>query len=136
MSGGSVVTDATYDRREFLKLAGVGTTLAVSSSPAAAPNAARSEGSRSADLCDLEGRELATLIRRRRVSAREVMDAHLARIHRVNPKVNAIVAMLDDERCRALADAADRQLSRGEAVAPHSEPPRTMVHCCSSTATR
>jgi amidase len=46
------------------------------------------------------------------------MDAHLARIHRVNPKVNALVAMLDDEPCRALADAADRQLARGQAVGP------------------
>ena len=46
------------------------------------------------------------------------MDAHLTRIHRINPLVNAIVAILDDESCLALADAADRRLARGEAIGP------------------
>jgi amidase len=37
------------------------------------------------------------------------MSAHLERIHGLNPKVNAIVAMLPEERCLALADEADRR---------------------------
>ena len=49
----------------------------------------------SSDLCFTSARELAALIRTRKVSAREAMAAHLARIHRVNPTVNAIVAQLD-----------------------------------------
>jgi amidase len=70
------------------------------------------------DICDASGRELAALIRARKVSAREVMTAHLARINRFNPTLNAIVAKLDDDRCLALADEADRMLARGDAVGP------------------
>lgn len=123
------MSEPKYDRREFLKLAGAGTALAgagegvaanakASRAGATASSADATRAPSSADLCDLEARELAMLIRKRRVSAREVMDAHLARIHRINPKVNAIVALLDDDRCRALAVEADRQLSRGERVGP------------------
>jgi amidase len=61
-------------------------------------------------------RELARLIHTRGVSAREVMAAFLDQIARVNPKVNAIVAKLDDERCLELADYADRCLGRGDKV--------------------
>jgi len=71
-----------------------------------------------ADLCFLDARDLAARIRRREVSSREVMAAHLARIERVNPKLNAIVAMLDPDAALALADAADARLARGEPVGP------------------
>ena len=46
------------------------------------------------------------------------MAAHLERIARINPSINAIVAKLDDERCLALADEADQTLARGDAVGP------------------
>jgi len=52
------------------------------------------------------------------LSAREVMAAHLQRINRVNPKVNAIVAKLDDQQCLALADAADQRTARKEQLGP------------------
>jgi amidase len=52
------------------------------------------------------------------VSAREVMTAHLRQIARLNPKVNAIVAKLDDPQCLALADAADQRRARGEPLGP------------------
>ena len=67
-------------------------------------------------------RELARLIRTRQVSAREVMEAHLAQIARLNPSVNAIVAKLPDEQCLALADRADRQLESGAAGPLHGLP--------------
>jgi len=63
-------------------------------------------------------RDLAALIRTRRLSAREVMDAHLDQINRINPTINAIVARLDDDRCLALADEADARASRGDAIGP------------------
>jgi amidase len=66
----------------------------------------------------MSARELADLIRERKVSAREVMAAHLGQIARVNPKLNAIVAKLDDDRCLALADAADRLQSSGASLGP------------------
>jgi amidase len=70
------------------------------------------------ELCFTGARELARLLSTRKVSAREVMAAFLDQIARINPKVNAIVAKLDDERCLALADDADRCLDRGDKVGP------------------
>ena len=70
------------------------------------------------DLCDRTAIELATLIRTRKASAREVMAAHLARIRKVNPTINAIVAKLDDDACLALADDADRRAAKGETPGP------------------
>jgi amidase len=66
------------------------------------------------DICYLSLRELARLIHARKLSAREVMSAHLEQIRRWNPHLNAIVAKLDDAACLALADAADARMSRGE----------------------
>jgi amidase len=62
--------------------------------------------------------DLAALIRSRRVSAREVMAAHLDRINRLDPTINAIVAKLDDAECLALADAADERVASGQALPP------------------
>ena len=61
--------------------------------------------------------ELAQHIRARRVSALEVMDAHLAQIERLNPAINAIVTLLPD-RGREGARAVDAALARGEALGP------------------
>ena len=69
------------------------------------------------DLRFMTATELARRIRAKEVSAREVMDAHLAQIARVNPKVNAIVT-LPPELALAGARAADEALARGEAVGP------------------
>lgn len=46
------------------------------------------------------------------------MNACLARIDRVNPSLNAIVARLPDEDCLALADAADARQARGDTLGP------------------
>jgi amidase len=70
------------------------------------------------DLCFMSARELAMFIRSRKLSAREVMAAYLKQIDRVNPTINAIVAKLDDDKCLALADEADRRMARRERVGP------------------
>jgi amidase len=75
-------------------------------------------GRAAGDLCFMDAKELAALVRTREVSAREVMAAHLERIKLVNPKINAIVAKLDDEECLALADTADRRAARGGGLGP------------------
>lgn len=69
------------------------------------------------ELCDLTAVELASRIRRKHVSAREVMAAHIARIERVNPKINAIVTLVAD---RAMAEAikADEMQARGGTLGP------------------
>jgi amidase len=66
----------------------------------------------------MSAKDLAALIRTRKVSAREVMAAHLERIRRLNPAINAIVAKRDDDQCLALADAADRQIAKRELLGP------------------
>jgi amidase len=71
----------------------------------------------SEDLCFTPAVELAALLRRRAISARELLETHLARIDRVGPGVNAIVT-LDADGARAAADEADRQLAGGEPVGP------------------
>jgi len=68
------------------------------------------------EICFMSARELAALIRARSIPAREVMAAFLRQIDRVNPKINAIVAKLEDDKCLALADEADRVLARGDQV--------------------
>ncbi len=70
------------------------------------------------EICFMTARELAESIRRRELSAREVMTAHLQQIAKINPRVNAIVSQLDEERALELAEEADRALAAGEPVGP------------------
>lgn len=58
-------------------------------------------------LCYTGARKLARMIRARKVSATEVMRAFIARIEKVNPKVNAIVTFLPE-----LALAAAKKFDR------------------------
>ena len=77
----------------------------VSSAPARAGELAASSTQTRAsdDVCYLSAVELAAAIRTKKISAREVMAAHLAQIERVNPSVNAVVTLTAE---RAMADAA------------------------------
>jgi amidase len=61
--------------------------------------------------------DLARAVAHRVCSAREVVEAHLARIEQVNAEVNAIVRVMHED-ARAAADLADQALDRGEAVGP------------------
>lgn len=62
-------------------------------------------------------REQVAALRAREISARELMDLHLARIEARNPELNAVVS-LDEERARAGAAAADERLASGAPVGP------------------
>ena len=59
----------------------------------------------SAGLCELPAVELAAGIRARRFSSLEVMQAHLDRIERLNPAVNAIVSLQPEAALEAAAQA-------------------------------
>jgi amidase len=59
----------------------------------------------------------ADAVRRRQISARELLDLHLARVAERNPELTAIVS-LDEERARAGAHAADEHLAAGHPVGP------------------
>jgi amidase len=65
----------------------------------------------------LPATELARRIRAKQLSAVEVLEAHLAQIERVNPRVNAIITLVA-EQAIAQAQAADAALARGDAVGP------------------
>ncbi|AXH96852.1 amidase [Ornithinimicrobium avium] len=56
--------------------------------------------------------ELTGLLRSRGVSAREVLDDHLARIEQVNPALNAVVTLVA-EQAQAQAAAADERAAGG-----------------------
>ncbi len=60
-------------------------------------------------------RQLAADIAAKRITSREVVEAHLARIAAVNPAVNAVVKVLADD-ARRMADEADRAVSHGRVV--------------------
>ncbi|MCB9660355.1 MAG: amidase [Sandaracinaceae bacterium] len=70
-------------------------------------------------------REVAEHVRQRRVSARDMVDACIAEVERVNPTLNAVVATRFDE-ARAEAEAADE---RTRVSAPEDLPPLHGVPC-------
>ena len=67
------------------------------------------------DVVDLRAVDQAGMLRRREISAVELLDAHLTRIDAVNPQLNAIVTLVPDI-ARSMAEAADVVLQRGGIV--------------------
>lgn len=70
-----------------------------------------------ADLLFLPAVEQVALLRAGELSARELLEAHLARIEEVNPAINAIVTVAP-ELAHRLAAAADERHVRGEKAGP------------------
>ncbi len=60
---------------------------------------------------------MARLIRAKKLSAREALDAHLKQIERVNPKVNAIVTLVPEMAAEAAAKADEMQ-AHNEVLGP------------------
>jgi amidase len=67
------------------------------------------------DLCANDAVTLAGMLRRREVSAREVIAAHIARIEALDGAINAVVTRCFDAAL-AKAAAADAALARGEST--------------------
>lgn len=84
---------------------------------AARLSAAKPSAAKPSDICSLTAVEMASLIRRKKLSAREVMAAHLERISTVNPKVNAIVTLVADQ-AMANAGKADEAQVHGALLGP------------------
>lgn len=70
-----------------------------------------------ADIVTLSATQMAAAIRTGALSAREAVDAHLARIEAVNPRLNALV-LPRFAQAREEAEAADAARRRGEALGP------------------
>jgi Asp-tRNA(Asn)/Glu-tRNA(Gln) amidotransferase A subunit family amidase len=69
------------------------------------------------DLCYTPATELGRLIRAREISPVELADAVLARIERLNPRLNAFLTVTA-ERARADARAAEARAQRGALLGP------------------
>ncbi|MBL8781112.1 MAG: amidase [Alphaproteobacteria bacterium] len=79
-------------------------------------------------LWALDATETARLIRKKQTSATEVVEAHLARLDAMNPKLNAVVRALHDD-ARAEAAAADEAIEYGDKLGPlHGVPITTKIN--------
>jgi amidase len=115
--------NSKMSRREALK---IGTNAAVSaamtpllsSGTLEASPASTNTSDASPDLCFLRAVDMADLIRQKKLSARELMQAHLKQINRINPKVNAVVTHVPEEQLMAQAAAADESLAKGKWLGP------------------
>lgn len=69
------------------------------------------------DLCFASAAEIAALVREKKISPVEVTDAFLARIDKINPKINAYVT-LTPELAREAAKRAEAAVMAGAALGP------------------
>jgi Asp-tRNA(Asn)/Glu-tRNA(Gln) amidotransferase A subunit family amidase len=72
--------------------------------------------------------EVASKIRTREISPREIIDAHLERIEKLQPKLNAFVH-IDAEGARRQAQASEASVLRGDAVAALHGVPISIKSC-------
>ena len=79
-------------------------------------------------LLTLSATRLATMIRRREITSREVVEAHIARISRVNERLNAVVKDRFAE-AREEARAADAEVESGRDLAPLHGVPCSVKEC-------
>jgi amidase len=99
-------------RRDAIKL---GTSAAMSvatapllSSTPASPN----------EICFMRAVDMVEAIRAKKLSARELMQAHLKQISQVNSQVNAVVTLVPEDQLMAQAAAADEALAHGKWLGP------------------
>jgi amidase len=76
----------------------------------------------SSDTCFLSAVEMAALVRRKKLSARELVSAHLRQIELVNPKVNAIVTLVAEQAMEAAKRADEAQAHGARLGALHGLP--------------
>lgn len=86
------------------------------------------------DPCALSASELAARIAQGNIAAREVVEAHIARIERVDGALNAVVARRYDD-ARNEANAVDQRRARGEALPPLAGVPITVKECLDMAGT-
>lgn len=118
---------AIHRRGLFQSFARVTSAVGAISAAGSAAVAAARPASRdvSTELTSMSATRLAELIRERKVSATEAVQAYLKQIGKVNPVVNAVVTLCGE---RALMEArlADDRLSKGEIAGPLHGVPMTI----------
>jgi amidase len=106
-----------FSRQPADASSGEASATAADANPATMPTNAKGPAS-SSDICFMRAVDMAQLIREKKLSAREAMQAHLQQIGRVNSKVNAIVTLVAEEQLMAQAAAADESLAKGKLLGP------------------
>lgn len=81
------------------------------------------------DLYFLSARKLVKLIKNKKISCVEVIQAYLDRIQQVNPKLNALVQLTDPEIALKKARLADKKLTKNQTLPLHGLP-ITIKDCC------
>lgn len=81
------------------------------------------------DFRTLSATQLAERIRKGEVSSREVVDAHIAQIERVNPVINAVVVERFDEARREADEADALTTTKGATLPPLHGVPCTIKEC-------
>src|SRR6266404_6089589 len=108
--------DSKMGRRDFL-----GTVAAAGAVAAAGQTSligsARAAAEASGEITSKSASELADAIRSKKLTSKAIVEAHLDRIAKVNPKLNAIVQLTADS-ARREAEEADAALGRGEVKGP------------------
>jgi amidase len=80
------------------------------------------------DLTAMSASAMARAVAAGEVSAKELLDAHFERIAAVNPSLNAVVALREDE-ARQEAELADRAVADGAELGPLHGVPVTIKDC-------
>lgn len=109
---------ANRSRRELLglpRISHIGNSAMLTAAVTAAVQSVRASTDKSDDLIFMSTTKLAGLLRSRKVSALEAVDAYIARQLIVNDRLNAVV-MNCYERARTEAKALDAKAAKGEFV--------------------
>src|SRR3954451_8423591 len=118
-------------RRDFLSTAALVGAAAVAG-PGSLVKPAKAATEAGDSIVSASAGELAEAIRTKRLSSKEVVEAHLERIAKVNPKLNAVV-QLTAEAARKEADEADAALARGDIKGPLHGVPITIKDTLETT---
>jgi amidase len=107
--------DSKMGRRDFLGTAAAAGAVAAAASTSLIGSA--QAASETGDITSKSASELAGAIRSKKLTSKAIVEAHLDRIAKVNPKLNAIVQLTADS-ARKEAEEADAALGRGEIRGP------------------
>jgi amidase len=113
-------------RRQMIKLSSVAALSAVVSPGAGSAKSSDADVNRptesipsvDSEVCFMNAIDMASLLRTKKLSSREVIQAHLKQISRLNDKANALITLVPEDQLMAQALAADESLVKGNSVGP------------------
>lgn len=108
----------TTEGSDFSRRSMLGLTTGAAISAAMPSTSQAGPGVRPSDIVLIDAVALSSAIHSRQVSCVEVMTAYLDHIDKLNPKVNAIVALQERGGLLAQANERDGQLARGKSLGP------------------